>query len=766
MATVRRNTIETRDARLVAIVAGIAAIAAAFSGVEPTGEPVADALLAGGLAALATWLAASAPWWALTFAAALAFGGSLGGPVVFSLVSAAAISAACWIGYTQANLPVVRAAVVGVSVQVLLQLAWDPRFLSSAAVSLAAIGLVVITGYRRRRGYVRRRVRWGALAVFVVTLAAIGGLTAAAFQAARTAKDGYDTLLEALEHMDGGDVDEAAQALWNASYELAAAHDELSDPLGQPSRFVPVVAQNRTAAVDAVGRAADAAAAAAVALGAVDLDELTISDGRIDLDALAALEEPLAALDVAVSDLSDALREAGESPWLLAPFQARLDDAIDRADETARQAETLALAASVGPAMLGADEPRDYFVAFVNTAESRGQSGLMGNWVVITVDGGAIEITASGRTADLQTEALDSLVLDASDEYLDRYAPFGALTPTGGVDQKYWSTVNVSPDMPSVGNVMLQMYEAVSGDEIDGVFIIDARGLAHLLDITGSIELGELDLRLGPESLERFLVIDQYEIEEAEREVVLETVIALTMDNVLRGRLPEPQEMIASLAPGAQNGHISAYSAHPGEQALFEQVGMDASLPVPTTSGADSLAVTSNNMAGNKIDSFLERTIDYRPTVDLGTGDLTAQLTVTLTNNAPRTGLPDYVIGAIADVPRGTNRTLVEVFTPLGLVDAAADGEPSTPQAGGELGHNVFSQLVDIPAGATAVLEYRLSGNVGPGDYRLVYRPQPLPEPDRLVVQATTSSGDTLFDFVGTPERRSIISADGVEAWR
>ena len=766
MATVRRNTIDTRDARLVAIIAVVAAIAASFSGVEPTGEPVADALLAGGLAALATWLAASAPWWALTFAAALAFGGSFGGPVVFTLVSAAEIAAACWIGYTRANQPVVRAAVVGVSVQVLLQLAWDPRFLSSAAVAFAAIGLVVITGYRRRRGYVRKRVRWGALAVLVVALAAIGGLTAATFQAARPAKNGYDTLLDALEHMDGGDVDEAAQALWNASYELDAAHDELSKPLGQPSRFVPVVAQNRTAAADAVGRAADAAAAAAVALRAVDLDELTISDGRIDLDALAALEEPLAALDVAVSDLSDALHEAGESPWLLAPFQARLDDAIDRADDTSRQAQTLALAASVGPAMLGVDEPRDYLVAFVNTAESRGQSGLMGNWVVITVEGGAIEITASGRTADLQTEALDSLVLDASEEYLDRYAPFGAVTPTGGVDQKYWSTVNVSPDMPSVGNVMLQMYEAVSGDEIDGVFIIDARGLAHLLDITGSIELEDLDLRLGPESLERFLVIDQYQIEEAEREVVLETVIALTMNNVLRGTLPEPQEMIASLAPGAQNGHISAYSAHPDEQALFEQVGMDASLPVPTTSSVDSLAVTSNNMAGNKIDSFLERTIDYRPTVDRGTGDLTAQLTVTLTNNAPRTGLPDYVIGAIADIPRGTNRTLVEVFTPLGLVDAAADGEPSTPQAGGELGHNVFSQRIDIPAGETLVLEYRLSGNVGPGDYRLVYRPQPLPAPDRLVVEATTTTGDTLFDFVGTPERRSVISADGVEAWR
>jgi hypothetical protein len=752
MATVRRNTIDIRDAQFVGVVTAISAVVAAFSGVEPTGEPVADALIAGAIAALATWLGASAPWWALTFAAALAFGGSLGGPVLLTLVAAAAIGAGCWIGYIQANRPALRAIVAGVTVQVLFQLSWDPRFLSSAGVALIAIGLVVVTGYRRRRGYVRKRLRWSALAVVVVAVAAVGGLAVAAYEAARPAKDGYDTLLEALDHMDGGDVDAAAQALWQASFELAAADDELSAPAAQPSRFVPIVAQNRSAAADTVGRAADASAAAATALDAVDLDELTISGGRIDLEALAALEEPLAELDEAVSELRDALREAGDSPWLLAPFQSRLDDAIERADD--------------GPAMLGEDEPRDYSFAFVNTAESRGQSGLMGNWVVITVDDGSIEITDSGRTADLQTEALDTLALDASDEYLERYGQFGAVTPTGGVDRKYWSTVNVSPDMPSVGNVMEQMYEAVSGDDIDGVFVIDARGLAHLLDITGSIELEEIDLRLGADSLEQFLVIDQYQIEEAEREVVLETVIALTMDNVLRGELPEPQEMIAALAPGAQNGHISAWSTHPDEQALFEQVGMDGSLPVPVAGGVDSLAVTSNNMAGNKIDSFLERTIEYRPRVDQGTGDVTTTLTVTLTNTAPSTGLPDYVIGAIADIPRATNRTLVEVFTPLDLQGATLDGETSTPQAGSELSHNVYSQRVDIPSGGTIVLDYELSGSVGRGEYRLVYRPQPLPNPDHLVVAAATTSGEPLFGYDGPLERRSVISADGVEAWR
>ena len=62
--------------------------------------------------------------------------------------------------------------VAGVTVQVLFQLSWDPRFLSSAGVALIAIGLVVVTGYRRRRGHVRKRLRWSALAVVMVAVAA------------------------------------------------------------------------------------------------------------------------------------------------------------------------------------------------------------------------------------------------------------------------------------------------------------------------------------------------------------------------------------------------------------------------------------------------------------------------------------------------------------------------------------------------------------------------------------------------------------------
>jgi hypothetical protein len=63
-------------------------------------------------------------------------------------------------------------------------------------------------------------------------------------------------------------------------------------------------------------------------------------------------------------------------------------------------------------------------------------------------------------------------------------------------------------------------------------------------------------------------------------------------------------------------------------------------------------------------------------------------------------------------------------------------------------------------------LQLELEGDIGPGDYALAYRPQSLPNADELEVAATTTSGSTIFEFSGTLERRSILDADGVRAWR
>jgi hypothetical protein len=320
--------------------------------------------------------------------------------------------------------------------------------------------------------------------------------------------------------------------------------------------------------------------------------------------------------------------------------------------------------------------------------------------------------------------------------------------------------------MPSVGNAMAQMYETATGRAVDGVIVIDPAGIAGLIEVTGAIRLEELGLTLNASNVEEFLVIDQYKFAENEREDLLEEVTQQTIENVVNGSLPAPQRMVPALAPAVLDGHISAWAVRPEEQALLELVGMDASLPVIFEPATDAFAVSSNNGSGNKIESFLDRSISYRAEVDEATGEVTATLVVDLTNTAPTSGYPDYVIGNLIDEPTGTNRMVLDVHTMLEVEAARVDGAEAGIVTLPELGYNAWRTQVTIPPGETVVVELALAGNVGSGDYQLVYRPQPLPNIDRVKVEAVTTGGSEIFTYERVVGRRSVFSADGVEAWR
>jgi len=114
----------------------------------------------------------------------------------------------------------------------------------------------------------------------------------------------------------------------------------------------------------------------------------------------------------------------------------------------------------------------------------------------------------------------------------------------------------------------------------------------------------------------------------------------------------------------------------------------------------------------------------------------------------------------------GTNRMAVDVYTRLGVDAVRIDGGDVAPYTLPELGYYVHRSEVVIPAGETVVVEFELSGDIGRGAYELVYRPQPLPRPEALIVDARTTGGDQIIEFDGVLERSSVLSADGVRAWR
>jgi len=63
-------------------------------------------------------------------------------------------------------------------------------------------------------------------------------------------------------------------------------------------------------------------------------------------------------------------------------------------------------------------------------------------------------------------------------------------------------------------------------------------------------------------------------------------------------------------------------------------------------------------------------------------------------------------------------------------------------------------------------VQVTLTGRVATGAYQLVYRPQALPTPDQLVVNAASPDGGSIVDYSGAPLRRSVIDRRGITAWR
>ena len=148
-----------------------------------------------------------------------------------------------------------------------------------------------------------------------------------------------------------------------------------------------------------------------------------------------------------------------------------------------------------------------------------------------------------------------------------------------------------------------------------------------------------------------------------------------TVERVLGGSLPAPTELVDTFGDLARQGRLVGWSADPAEQELFERIGMSGGLP--ELAGGDGVAVVVNNAAANKIDVYLERSIRYRATVDLATGETTGTLEVTLTNTAPADGLPQVVLGNAVGEPPGHEPVAgVHLHRPAGRCPPRSTGRP------------------------------------------------------------------------------------------
>ncbi|MFM8304890.1 MAG: DUF4012 domain-containing protein, partial [Actinomycetota bacterium] len=434
-----------RRSALVALLAVLAAVGAAFAAGAPTGVGPLDLALRVVFAVGVTLSAVQARRWAWTTATGLTVllavestEGFVAAGVLFALAVASAVLD---------RRSRVTGALVGAGVALLAL--WIPPTgpigRNTVLGGLAAVVLVV-SGVRNSPRRVRRTAKVVLVAVGVLALVATASTAIGAARARADAIAGADAARAALQAARAGDTATAQAGFDVAAERLRRAQRILDAPWARAGRAVPVVSQHDETVRRMVRNAVALAEAGAFASRNADVDALRSVDGRLDPRTVAALEGPLDSID-------DALRSARReldtppSPWLVGPLRDQVDEVRDDLAQAAHDSRTARLAVQAAPDLLGVDRPRRYFVMFTTPTEGRaGGGGFMGNWGILTAADGQLDLTEFGRTDTLNRAPR---TLDGPAEYLARYTQFG---PT-----QDWRNVNLAPDFPTVVEVVRRL---------------------------------------------------------------------------------------------------------------------------------------------------------------------------------------------------------------------------------------------------------------------------------------------------------------------
>ncbi|MGI8795894.1 MAG: DUF4012 domain-containing protein [Acidimicrobiia bacterium] len=609
----------------------------------------------------------------------------------------------------------------------------------------AVAGVVVVTAFvfagapesSRARARHPGRTALVLAAWGLVALAAAGGF--AAWRGLQEVRAAQASLNAALDAGRAGDADAAGVAFADAAGAFERGERWLG-PLAWVGRVVPVVTDNLEAARELAGGGADVSRAGAE-LAQASGERLEVTAGTVDIDEVRRLTPDIEAAARLVREVSariDGLRR----PFLVGP----VGDEVDRADaeltQTAGEADRAVAAAHVAPAIFGGDEPRRYFLAIQNPAELRGTGGIIGSWGILTVQDGEVDLENVERTRllnELGPALADSQrQLDAPPDYVERY---GGYAPA-----QIWQNLNMSPDLPTVGRLIANLAPQTVAGPVDGVVAVDPVGLQALLRLTGPVIVEGWPVPVDASNVIDVTLRQAYDaFSQEEREDFLGDVAEVVWDRATEVELGNPARLARELGRAGRDGHLMLWFADPEEQELAVELGVGGAVPAPRS---DSLLVTNQNASANKVDYYLTRRIDYAveltPDRSAVSADLDGRLELRLDNGAPA-GITSFALGPWDErFQPGENRSFVSVYTPLGSTAATLDGLPVPVDPATEIGRNVFSSFLSLPAESSRTFAMDFEGTVAlqPGGwYALDLVRQPTLRPDDVSVSVEVPAG-------------------------
>ncbi|WZH52215.1 MAG: DUF4012 domain-containing protein [Nocardioides alkalitolerans] len=521
------------------------------------------------------------------------------------------------------------------------------------------------------------------------------------------AADDARTLQDAVTDGDDAAADAALASLQDHASSAAGRTD---GPLWSVMTWTPFVGDDLEG-VRAVSTVLDDLAQdglAPLVETAGNLETLSPRDGRVDLEAVAALQGPVAqgndAFQRAVAEL-----DRHDSEGYVGVVRDQYREVVSEVGRAARVLDSADRAVQVMPSMLGADGPRQYLLIFQNNAEIRAGGGLPGSAALVTAVDGQIELArqVAGSSFGMTDEPVLPLT-DAEDEIWNRQLG------------TYFLDANFTPDFPRSAELWQARWEQ-EYEPVDGVMAIDPVTLSYVLGAVGPI-----DVPGGPRLTEDNLVDEllhqvylRYD-DPAEQDAYFEAAAARTFDSLSAGG-GDPRALIEALGRGVNEGRIKLHSFTDAEQTVVAGTRIAGELQTDPDNANPQVGVYLNDTTGAKMSYFLRHEVHVTAT-SCARGEQRLSGRAYLLSDAPENAaqLPDYVTGAGRyGIEPGKQLVSVQIIGPVGgeIDDVTFNDEPYIAAPTVDLdGRPVLTVLAFLDPGFTADIRWTMTtGRDQPG---------------------------------------------------
>ena len=391
-------------------------------------------------------------------------------------------------------------------------------------------------------------------------------------------------------------------------------------------------------------------------------------------------------------------------------------------DFTPIQSEITTLA-NLSPILLGDNKPKQYLVAFQNSAEARGTGGILGAYAIVELNQGKITVIKTGSNEALKW--IDEIPIKMPDEFTSLYRS----------DPAIWQNSNLSPHFPYGAQIWLALWKRQFGQSLDGVIAVDPSALSYMLKATGPITLPSGKILTSENLVAQTLstAYKEYEKDNAARKQYLVSIINATFKQLLEGEFNKLQ-MARALQRGIIENRILVYSTESGVEKELAKTRLAGFMH---TTPSNQYRVVVQNIDASKLDYYLERDISIK---SLSCGDSAeVELTVDLKNSlSSGVGLPPYVLtradaGRQSTLVPGQHRFLLFIYGPPQSKLLHATRSSTNGSAGGvgsERARPILVTDIDLAPDKGERVTATFSGGVG----RLEYHSQPLVKKEKVKI--------------------------------